>query len=191
VPVIEMADALPVIGASGSSPGNPHLWLNVQDAMHYVEKIRDGLIQVDPAGTDVYTANAASYLTELDALDKETATAIATIPADRRKLVTFHDSFPYFAQRYGLEVVAVVEESPGQEPSAGDLAKLVDTIRSENVPTVFAEPEFNDAVLQAAAAEAGAKVSTLLSDAYAENVHSYVELIRYDTQQLVAGLGGQ
>ena len=189
VPVVEMAGGLPVIGAASGTAGNPHLWLNVQNAMHYVESIRDGLIQVDPAGADVYRANAAAYLQELDALDKETAAAIATIPPERRRLVTLHDSFPYFAQRYGLEIVGVVEESPGQEPSAGDLAALIDKIRSQNVPTLFAEPEFDAAVLQAAAAEAGVKVKTLLSDAYADNVHSYVELIRFDAQQLVEGLG--
>jgi ABC-type Zn uptake system ZnuABC Zn-binding protein ZnuA len=189
VPVVEMADGLPVIGASNGTAGNPHLWLNVQNAMHYVEEIRDALIQVDAAGTDTYRANAATYLQELDALDKETAAAIDSIPAERRRLVTFHDSFPYFAQRYGLDLVGVAEESPGQEPSAGDLAALTDKIRAQNVPTVFAEPEFNAAVLQAAAGDAGVKVSTLLSDAYADNVHSYVELIRFDAQQLVAGLG--
>lgn len=189
VPVVEMAGGLPVIGAASGTPGNPHLWLNVQNAMHYVESIRDALIQVDPAGADVYRANATAYLQELDALDKETAAAIATIPPERRKLVTFHDAYPYLAQRYGLELVGVAEESPGQEPSAGDLAALTDKIRSQNVPTVFAEPEFNAAVLQAAASEAGVKVKTLLSDAYADNVHSYVELIRFDAQQLVEGLG--
>ena len=189
VPVVEMAGGLPVIGAGSGTAGNPHLWLNVQNAMHYVESIRDGLIQVDPAGADVYRANAAAYLQELHALDKETATAIATIPPERRKLVTFHDAYPYLAQRYGLELVGVAEESPGQEPSAGDLAALTDKIRSQNVPILFAEPEFNAAVLQAAASEAGVKVKTLLSDAYADNVHSYVELIRFDAQQLVEGLG--
>jgi zinc/manganese transport system substrate-binding protein/manganese/iron transport system substrate-binding protein len=157
--------------------------------MRYVEKIRDGLIEVDPSGADLYRANAAAYLDELDALDKETATAIESIPPERRKLVTFHDAFPYFAERYGLEVVGVVVESPGREPSARELADLSDEIRAQGVPTVFAEPEYDAKMLEIAAEDAGVEVKTLLSHAFTSDVHSYVELIRFDVQQLVEGLG--
>jgi ABC-type Zn uptake system ZnuABC Zn-binding protein ZnuA len=157
--------------------------------MRYVEAIRDGLIAADPDGADVYRANAAAYLTDLDALDKETAAAILTIPPQNRKLVTFHDAYPYFAQRYGLEIVGFVLQSEGREASAQDLANLVDQIRAQHVPAVFAEPEFNPQLLDTVAKEAGVQVKTLLSDAYADNVHSYVDLIRFDAQQLVDGLG--
>jgi ABC-type Zn uptake system ZnuABC Zn-binding protein ZnuA len=191
VPIVEMADGLPVLAGNPSEgeTGNPHMWLNVQYAMRYVEKIRDGLIEVDPSGADLYRANAAAYLDELDALDKETATAIESIPPERRKLVTFHDAFPYFAERYGLEVVGVVVESPGREPSARELADLSDEIRAQGVPTVFAEPEYDAKMLEIAAEDAGVEVKTLLSHAFTSDVHSYVELIRFDVQQLVEGLG--
>jgi manganese/iron transport system substrate-binding protein len=191
VPIVEMAAGLPVLAGDpqeGES-GNPHLWLNVQYAMHYVEKIRDGLIEVDPAGADAYRSNTAAYLEELDALDKEVATAMESIPPERRKLVTFHDAFPYFAERYGLEVVGVVVESPGREPSARELADLVDQIRAQDTPTVFAEPQLNAQLLQTVAKDAGVTVKTLLSGAFTADVHSYVELMRFDAQQLVEGLG--
>jgi manganese/iron transport system substrate-binding protein len=190
-PIIEMAAGLPVLAGNPQEgeTRNPHLWLNVQYAVHYVESIRDGLIEVDPEGADAYRANAATYLTELDALDKEVAAAMESIPPERRKLVTFHDAFPYFAERYGLEVVGVVVESEGREPSAQDLANLADQVRAQHVPAVFAEPEFNAQLLETVATEAGVQVRTLLSDAYAGDVHSYVELIRFDAQQLVEGLG--
>jgi manganese/iron transport system substrate-binding protein len=191
VPVVEMAAGLPVLAGNPQEgeTGNPHLWLNVQYAMHYVESIRDGLIAADPEGADAYRSNAAAYLTELDALDKETAAAIETIPPERRKLVTFHDAYPYFAERYGLEVVGVVVESPGREPSARELADLVDQIRAQDMPTVFAEPQFNPQLLQTVAKDAGVTVKTLLSGAFTADVHSYVELMRFDAQQLVEGLG--
>ena len=187
--VVEMTAGLPIIGSSGSGAGNPHLWLNVQNAMHYVEAIRDGLIKADPANADFYRTNASAYLDDLTTLDKETAAAIQTIPPEQRKLVTYHDSFPYFAERYGLEVVGVVVESEGSEPSAQELANLADQIRAQNVPVVFTEPEFNAQLLDTVAEEAGVQVKTLLSDAYNDDVHSYVELIQFDTQQLVEGLG--
>jgi ABC-type Zn uptake system ZnuABC Zn-binding protein ZnuA len=191
VPIVEMADGLPVLAGNPQEgeTGNPHLWLNVQYAMHYVESIRDGLVATDPEGADLYRSNAAAYLKELDALDKEVAATIESIPPERRKLVTFHDAFPYFAERYGLEVVGVVVESPGREPSARELADLTDQIRAQDVPTVFAEPQFNPQLLQTVAKDAGVTVKTLLSGAYTEGVHSYVELIRFDVTQLTEGLG--
>ena len=190
VSVVEMATGLPVIGGGADEPsGNPHLWLNVQNGMHYVESIRDGLIAVDPAGADTYRSNAAAYLTELDALDKETAAAIQTIPPERRKLVTFHDAYPYLAQRYGLQVVGFVVQAEGKEESAQDLANLADQIRAQQVPTLFNEPEFNPQLLDTVAKEAGVKTMALLSDAFTSDVHTYVDLIRFDAQQLVEGLG--
>ena len=183
VQIAQMSDGLPVVA------DNPHLWLNVQYAMHYVESVRDGLIAADPAGADVYRSNATAYLTELDTLDKQTAAAIETIPPDRRKLITYHDAFPYLAQRYGLEVVGVVVQSEGSEPSAQDLARLLDEIRAQHIPVVFAGPEFNSQLLDTVAREAGAQVKMLLSDTYADNIHSYVELMSFDAQQLVEGLG--
>ena len=191
VPIVTMADGLPVLAGDPNEgeTGNPHLWLNVQYAMRYVERIRDALIAVDPEGADAYRSNATAYLDELDALDKETATAIESIPPERRKLVTFHNAYPYFAERYGLEVVGVVVESPGREPSARELARLTDRIRSEKVTVVFKEPEFDAKMLETAAEDAGVKVRTLLSGAYVDGVHSYVELIRFNVMQLTEGLG--
>jgi manganese/iron transport system substrate-binding protein len=191
VPIVVMSDGLSTLAgnAQEGETSNPHMWLNVQNAMRYVESIRDGLVAADPDGADAYRSNAAAYLTELDALDKETAAAIQTIPPERRKLVTFHDAYPYLAQRYGLEIVGFVLQSEGREASAQDLANLADQIRAQHVPAVFAEPEFNPQLLDTVAKEAGVTVKQLLSDAYAGNVHSYIELIRFDAQQLVQGLG--
>jgi ABC-type Zn uptake system ZnuABC Zn-binding protein ZnuA len=189
VPVVEMAAGLPLIGGDANEPtGNPHLWMNPQYAMHYVEQIRDALVRVDPASEATYRANTAAYLQQLAVLDNDVASAMSSIPQDRRKLVTFHDSFPYFAQRYGLEIAGTVVESPGREPSAQQMARLEDNIRNNKIRVVFKEPELNAQLLEMAAQDAGAKVMTLLNIAYADNVHSYIDLMRFDAQQLVEGL---
>jgi zinc/manganese transport system substrate-binding protein/manganese/iron transport system substrate-binding protein len=169
---------------------NPHLWLDVQNGMTYVERIRDALITVDPAGADVYRANADSYLAELRTLDEEVAAAVESIPPERRKLVTFHDAYPYLAQGYGLEIVAAVVESPGQEPSAQDVADLTQAIEDEAVPAVFTEPQFSARILDLAADDASVDVCVLYSDALTDDVASYVDLMRFNARELARCLGG-
>ncbi len=190
VQVVEMSKGLPTLAgnAAEGEASNPHLWLNVQNAERYVESIRDALIAADPQDTDAFRANASAYLSQLDTLDKEFAAAIQSIPPDNRKLVTFHDAYPYLADRYGLTLVGFVVQSEGKEASAQDIANLIDQIRAQHVPTVFAEPEFNPQLLDTVASEAHVQVKQLLSDAYSGKVHSYVELMRFDEQNLVEGL---
>ena len=170
--------------------GNPHLWLDATLAASYVESILLTLVASDPEGATEYAANAAAYTDELLALDAEIEAALASIPPERRKLVTFHDAYPYLARRYGLELVAVVVPSPGQEPNARDVAQLIELIQEQNVPAVFREPQFNAAVLESAADEAGVRVLDLLSDAFIDSVESYIDLMRFNANQLVEGLGG-
>ena len=181
--LVELAEGLPVIDK------NPHLWLDVQNAIAYVEHIRDALAEIDPAGADTYRANADGYLAELRTLDEEVAAAIDSIPPERRKLVTFHDAFPYLAHRYGLEVVAVVVASPGKEPSAKDVANLVDAIAAEDVPAVFKEPQLNARILELAADDAGVEVCTLHSAALDKKVNTYVKLMRFNAKELTRCLG--
>lgn len=202
-PVIELSDGLPVISGDDEddegeeheegdehAEGNPHLWLDPRLGGEYVERIRDALIELDPAGQADYEGNATAYLEQVGELDQEYASVVESIPAENRKLVTSHDAYPYLAARYGLEVVGVVVPSPGQEPSARELAELIDAIEAQGVPAVFKEPQFNAEVLEQAASSAGVEVFNLLSDAYTDGVDSYLELMRYNLQQLEAGLGG-
>jgi manganese/iron transport system substrate-binding protein len=187
-PIIELSQGLSVI-TNDHHDGNPHLWLDVQNAIAYVERIRDALVEIDPAGAETYRANADSYLADLRTLDEEVAADIDSIPSEGRKLVTFHDAFPYLAQRYGLEVVGVVMASPGKEPSAKDVANLVDTIRQQKVPAVFKEPQLNARILELAADDAGVEVCTLYSGALDKKVNTYAKLMRFNAKELVRCLG--
>jgi len=172
----------------GHAGGNPHLWLDPGYAVRYVERIRDGLAEVDPANADAYRANAAAYVGEIQALDTWAKGEIATIPAERRKLVTFHDAFPYFANHYGLDLVGVVLKSPGREPSAQEVAMLVTEMQSHQIPAVFAEPQFNARILELAARDAGVQVKRLYSDAFDDQVKSYLDLMRFNVTSVVEGL---
>ncbi len=184
--------AAPVVLSEGLTPiaGNPHLWLDVTYAMRYVERIRGALLEVDPEGAALYSANADSYLAELRELDGEIQAGIASIPPQRRKLVTFHDVFPYFARRYGLQVTAYVVRSPGREPSAAEVADLTRKIQDEEVPTVYKEPQFSARILELTARDAGVQVRELYTDSLSGEVDTYVEMMRYDLKQLEEGLGG-
>jgi manganese/iron transport system substrate-binding protein len=167
---------------------NPHCWLDPRLAQLYVEQLRDALSSVDPAGAGGYRANADRYLSELRELDRALADQIDTIPPAQRKLVTYHDAYVYMARRYGLEQVGFVLRNPGREPSAGELAALVATLRATGVRTVFAEPQLNARILETAAREAGVEVGVLYSDAFDDRVASYTALMRFNADQLVKGL---
>jgi len=182
--VLHLAAGLPTL------QDNPHLWLDVQNGMTYVERIRDSLASVDPAGADVYRANADAYLAELRTVDTEVTAAVDSIPPERRKLVTFHDAYPYLAHRYGLQIVGFVVESPGKEPSARQVSDLANAIRDQKVPAVFKEPQFSARVLDLAASDAGVQVCVLYSDALDNNVKTYVDLMRFNANELTRCLGG-
>ena len=172
----------------GHGEGNPHLWLDPTLAMRYVQQIRDGLSAADPANAAVYEQNASIYLAEIAEVDAWALGEVATIPVERRKLVTFHDAFPYLARHFGLELVGVVLKSPGREPSAQEVAELVNEISYHGIPTVYAEPQFNARILELAARDAGVRVRTLYSDALDDRVTNYLDLMRYNVTSLVEGL---
>ncbi len=168
--------------------GNPHLWLDPAYAVRYVQTIRDSLIEVDPSGADVYRANATAYIGEIEAFDVWAKGEIEAIPAERRKLITFHDAFPYFAAHYDLDLVGVVLRSPGREPSAQEIAALVTEIRQHQIPAVYAEPQFNARILDLAARDAGVQVRRLYSDAFDAEVTSYLDLMKFNVTSIVEGL---
>jgi ABC-type Zn uptake system ZnuABC Zn-binding protein ZnuA len=197
LPTLVLTDGLPVLGQGVSDDadindnGNPHFWLDVQYARLYVQRIHDWLVTTDPEGAATYDANTATYLAQLDELDSWIRERVATIPVERRKLVTFHEAFPYFAARYGFELVGVITPSPGQEPSAGELAELVQKVRAAQVPAVFSEAQFSPRLIETLAAEAG--VTTVVTDLYNDSlgdppVDTYVGMMRYNVERIVQAL---
>jgi zinc/manganese transport system substrate-binding protein/manganese/iron transport system substrate-binding protein len=189
-PRLALGDAIPTLTVDGEE--NPHFWLDpTLVRQYYLPAIAAKLIELDPDGEAGYQANAESYGAELDALDAELTDALAQIPETNRKLVTFHDAFPYFARHYDFELVGVILANVGQEPTASELAALVDKVRAAGVTAVFSEAQFSPELTQTLADEAGIRtvVTTLYNDALGPApADTYLGLMRWDVDQIVAAL---
>ncbi len=177
---------------AGDEPGtqNPHLWLDVKYGQAYVNRIVTALQAADHAHADQYQRQGAAYRQRLDELDGWVRDQIASIPKPNRKIVTFHDAFPYYAREYGITIVGVAVPAPGQDPSAGDTAALVEAIRAAGVKAIFSEAQFPAKLVQQLADETGAKVvADLYDDSIGDPpVATYEGVVRWDTQQLVDAL---
>ncbi|HOX27736.1 MAG TPA: metal ABC transporter substrate-binding protein, partial [bacterium] len=132
---------------------NPHTWVSLSNAVKQVEAIRGFMVSIDPANKEKYNANAVRYEKELSALRDTMKKEIAGFP--NRKIVTFHDVFDYFAKDVGLEVVAYVEAVPGQEPSAGEIAKLMKKIKKSGAAAVYSEPQYPSRVVDMISRDTG------------------------------------
>ncbi|TGE00675.1 metal ABC transporter solute-binding protein, Zn/Mn family [Methylobacterium nonmethylotrophicum] len=171
---------------------DPHAWQNVANAKRYVAAIRDGLTGVDPEGRAAYEANATAYLAQLDALDAEVRAALAGIPEARRRIVTTHDAFGYFARAYGLRFLAPQGVSSQSEATARDVAAIVRQVRRDRIPAVFLENVSDPRLMQQIARESGAKAGgRVFSDALSEPggpAPTYVEMMRHNVREFAAAL---
>ncbi len=169
---------------------NPYLWLDPVLAVTYVDTTWDSLVIVDGEAAATYQANGARYKEELRSLHEETKEKIESIPPENRRLVTFHDSFFHLANRYGLEPVRLPTPVSTQEPSPRRVEQLADLIREQGAHAVFAEPDFASELLSEAARDANVEVCTLYSDSLDDQVTTYVEMMRFNADELVRCLGG-
>ena len=178
----------------GHGEADPHAWQSVANAKTYVANIRDALSRADPAGKDSYTANATAYLGRLDALETEVKAAIEQIPPDRRRIITTHDAFGYFAAAYGVAFIAPQGVSTEAEVSAQDVARIITQVRKQKIPAVFLENVSDERLLRRIAAESGARIGgTLYSDALTDAngpAPTYLDLMRHNVKQLAGALTG-
>ena len=176
----------------GDHAVDPHAWQDVANVRTYVANIRDGLAKVDPAHADAYRAAAAAYLAELDALERDVRAAIARIPPERRRIITTHDAFGYFAAAYGLRFIAPQGVSTDSEASPRDVAAIIRQIRKERVPAVFLENISDPRQMQQIARESGARVGgKVYSDALSAPdgpAATYLDLMRSNLKAFDAAL---
>ena len=176
---------------------DPHVWHDVANVIVMVGNIRDALAAADPARAELYEANAAAYIDELKALDASIREQVATLPAERRKLVTSHDTFGYFADAYGFEVLGTALGSLSTEagdPSARDIATLITEIEEAGVPAIFAENVANPDLMESIAAEAGVELAPpLYTDALGppgSPGETYIGMMQSNVTTIVDALGG-
>jgi zinc/manganese transport system substrate-binding protein/manganese/iron transport system substrate-binding protein len=179
-------------GEEPDQPLNPHLWLDASYAAKYAERIGEALAVADPGAAAAHRSAAAAGAGELLALHEELRALLAAVPADARRVVSFHDAFPYFAAAYGLTIDGTIVDSPGQDPSAGEIAALIERIRASGARAILAEAQFSDELARAIAAETGAVVvSDLLTDSVGDAPNdTYIALMRWNTERVAAALGG-
>lgn len=194
-PLVLASAGVPVRkGGPQEAAGDPHIWFDPTNAMTMTRNIRDALVQVDPPGASLYKANTEAYIARLNDLDKYIKDQIATVPPDRRKMVTNHDVFGYYFARYGLTYVGSIipSMSTDAQPSAQDIAELIRKVKAENVSAIFLESSINPKLAQQIGGEAGVKVvDTLYGDTLGEAGTpgaTYESMMRYDTDTIVKGL---
>lgn len=143
---------------------NPHLWPNIALTMRYVEIIRDSLVEFDSQHKDSYIANTSVYLAKLKQLDEAIFSCVNTIPENNRKLITYHDSFAYFAPRYGMRVIAAIQPANFTEPGPREIIRVIEQIKKEKIPAIFGSEVFPSKIMEQIARESGAKFIDELSD---------------------------
>lgn len=203
-PLLESADGerLVIVASAGLEPqriegqgdgADPHMWLDPVRVLTYVENIRDGFIQTDPSNTEAYKANAEAYISQLEDLDVWITEQISQIPVERRLLVTNHEAFGYFADRYGFRVVGTVipSSSSGAETSAQALAAVIDQIRVTGAPAIFLGEVENPTLANQIAAETGVAV---VEDLHLESLTdgppagTYIDMMKYNVSKIVEAL---
>ena len=170
---------------------DPHVWHDVANAVIWTNNLADAFAEFDPANAATYRANADAYIAELDALQVEIQTAVSTIPEDQRVLITNHEFMGYYAHAYGFEVAATVlpGSATGAEVAPQELAALIELVRTEGVPAIFAENTTTPQIAELIAQEAGVTVvTTLYSDALGADAPTYIDMMRANTQTIVDAL---
>jgi len=174
------------------SDADPHAWQSVVNARIYVANIRDALGAAAPADAEFFRANAELYLAKLDVLDREVREAIAQIQQARRKVISTHDAFGYFAAAYGIEFIAPLGVSTESEASARDIAGIITQIRTLKIPAVFLENISDPRLIRRISAETGAKVGgTLYSDSLTGekgDAPTYIDMVRHNIKTLTSAL---
>jgi zinc/manganese transport system substrate-binding protein len=180
------------LGADADPHADPHAWQSVLNAKIYVVNIRAALETADPADAGLFRANAERYLAELDDLDREVRAEVKKIPPERRKVISTHNAFGYFARDYGVEFIAPLGVSTETEPSASDLAKIIGQIKSAGIPAVFLENISDDRLIRRIADETGAQIGgTLVSDSLTEEnglAPTYIAMVRHNIMALTSAL---
>jgi zinc/manganese transport system substrate-binding protein len=190
--------AVIVTASAGIAPlksgagADPHAWQSVPNARIYVTNIGNGLAAAAPDDAAFFRARTKAYLNELETLDREVRDALAKIPPEKRKVISTHNAFGYFAAEYGVQFIAPLGVSTETEPSARDIAGIISQIKAQKIPAVFLENISDDRLIRRIAAETGAKVGgSLISDGLTGEkgpAPTYIDMVRHNIKALTSAL---
>ncbi|MBR1132288.1 metal ABC transporter substrate-binding protein [Bradyrhizobium iriomotense] len=174
------------------SAADPHAWQSVPNARIYVTDIANALAVAAPDDAEFFRAQAKAYLEKLETLDREVRDTVGKIPQERRKVISTHDAFGYFAAEYGIQFIAPLGVSTETEPSARDIAAIIGQIKAQKIPAVFLENISDDRLIRRIAAETGARVGgTLISDGLTGEkgpAPTYIDMVRHNIKALTSAL---
>ena len=195
--LVELAEAsigagVSTLAPSGQDSSDPHLWMDAEIGREYAAIVRDTLSLADPAGGETYSGNYEAYAVVLDETAQYMRDTTAGVPTDRRLIVSTHNAFGYLARAIDFEIAGFLVPGPGQEASPEDISELITTIEDLGIPAVFTEPQTSveTRVLEQIASDVGVEVCELYSGALDDTVRTYVELLRFDAEELARCLGG-
>ena len=174
---------------------NPHLWTDPTLAKRYAEIVKDDMSERDPDNADYYQTNYDAFSKVIDEFDTAMRTAFDTIPDGQRRLLTYHDAYAYFAETYDWEVIGAIQVSDFEDPTPGEVADMIDQVRTEDVPTIFGSEVFPSPVLEQIGSEAGVEYVDVLRDddlpdEPGDAEHSWLGLMRFDFVTMTDALGG-
>jgi ABC-type Zn uptake system ZnuABC Zn-binding protein ZnuA len=174
---------------------NPHVWMNPLYAARYAELMSDAFSELDPTNADYFRSNVGRFSARINQLDAAIMTTVQTIPSGNRKLLTYHDSFAYFAPRYGFSVIGAIQPSDFSEPSPREVASLIDQVKAEGVPAIFGSEVFPSRVLEQIGREANVRYYDELRDDdlpgfETDSEHTYFGMLQFDVQLMADALGG-
>ncbi len=185
--VIEASRGIKLIKGDGEEGNNPHVWVSIELCIQEVKNIAGQLSELDPAHAAQYQKNSEDYISKLEALKKEMHTALDGLK--NRDIITFHEAFPYFAQEFSLNTVAVVEREPGSEPSSAELAKTIQLVKKSGVKALFVEPQYSSRAAETIARETGAGVYTLDPAVTGpDSEDAYLEIMKSNLNTLIEAL---
>lgn len=197
-PIVPVSAGIEPLAFNGNEKlADPHVWFDVANVKQWTTTIADSLSAIDPANAETYAANAAAYQTELDALDSYLHEAMDSIPAENRRIVTNHNAFNYFANAYGVEIVGTVIPSLSTlaEPSAGEMAALINIMNTQHICAIFTETTLSDNLAQMLATELDDCEKTAVSKLYTgaigspdSGADSYISMMRANADTITAGL---
>ena len=174
---------------------NPHLWPDPNLGLRYAELVQDRLATLDPDNAAYYAGNLEIFRGKVEKMDQAIRAAVATVPEGNRKLLTYHDSWAYFAKQYGMEVIGAVQPSNFSQPSVREVAELIDQVKELGLPAVFGSEVFSSDVLEAIASEADAQFIDDLADddlpgKPGDPCHTYLGLMKQNLAAMILALGG-